>query len=171
MPVPKVVARTAGVGRAVPGKTGQLIVSALLMWLSVGSYADSTLGGVASIEVEVLSKSTSMWNGQPIPPYAHGTPEISVVRITIPPGQALPLHEHPYATAGVLLQGHLEVRTPDGQVTELRAGEGLIELVNLPHAGANIGDRPAVIFVVYAGIQGEPVTRMLSTDNAANEPL
>ena len=157
--------------KAKPMKAVQLMVGALLLCPAVWCYADTTLGSVESIEVEVLSKSTSMWNGQPIPPYAHGTPEISIVRVTIPPGQALPLHEHPFATAGVLLQGHLEVRTPSGQQAELHAGEGLIELVNLPHAGANIGDIPAVILVVYAGIQGEPVTRMLNGVDGDAEPL
>lgn len=152
-----------------PMKAVRLLIGALLLCLPVWSHADTMLGSIESIEVEVLSKSTSMWNGQPIPPYAQGTPEISVVRVTIPPGQSLPLHEHPFATAGVLLQGHLEVRTPDGHAMELRAGEGLIELVNLPHAGANIGDIPAVILVVYAGIKDQPVTRMLSAADA--EPL
>lgn len=134
-------------------------------------HADAILGGVSAIQVEVLSKSTHMWNGQPIPPYPEGTPELSVVRITIPPGMVLPLHEHPFATAGFLLQGHIEVRTPHGQLTELKAGEGLIELVNLPHAGANIGDIPAVIIVVYAGIAGEPVTRLLENTDDTGEPL
>ncbi len=83
----------------------------------------------------------------------------------------LPLHEHPYATAGVLLQGHLEVRTPRGDRTELKAGEALIELVNQPHAGANIGDEAAVILVVYAGIKGGPVTRVLEGDTSNHDPL
>lgn len=149
----------------------QVIALAALVLVTTVSYADDTLGGVATIQVHVLSKSTTMWNGEPLPPYAQGTPELSVVRITIPPGTALPLHEHPFATAGVLLQGHLEVRTPEGQTTELHAGDGLIELVNLPHAGANVGDTPAVILVVYAGIEGQPVTRILDSTEATNEPL
>jgi quercetin dioxygenase-like cupin family protein len=165
------LASSAGDGKVKgrPMKAVRLLIGALLLCLPVWSHADTMLGSIESIEVEVLSKSTSMWNGQPIPPYAQGTPEISVVRVTIPPGQSLPLHEHPFATAGVLLQGHLEVRTPNGQQAELHAGEALIELVNQPHAGANIGDIPAVILVVYAGIKGEPVTRMLSAADA--EPL
>lgn len=175
MPVSRAVSLALSAGKRVvkrrPIKAVRLMVAALLLCQPVWCYADTTLGSVESIKVEVLSKSTSMWNGEPIPPYAQGTPEISVVRVTIPPGQSLPLHEHPFATAGVLLQGHLEVRTPNGQQAELHAGEGLIELVNLPHAGANIGDIPAVILVVYAGIKGEPVTRMLSAADADAEPL
>jgi len=30
--------------------------------------------------------------------------------------------------------------------------------VNQPHGGANIGDEDAVILVVYAGVEGQPVT-------------
>jgi len=154
------------------GNEVRLVVALLtLMGNSLLAHADASLGSVSSIQVDVLSKSTTMWNGQPLPPYPQGTPEISVVRITIPAGMALPMHEHPFATAGVLLQGQLEVRTPDGQTTQLNAGEGLIELVNLPHAGANVGEKSAIIMVVYAGIEGEPVTHILDTGENSNEPL
>ena len=132
--------------------------SALLPLLTLPAHADDTLSATAGIAVDVLAKSTRSWNGSELPPYGEGQAELSVVRVTIPPGQALPLHEHPHATAGLLLQGTLEVHTPGGERTTLHAGEGLIELVNQPHAGANTGEVDAVIIVVYAGIEGEPVT-------------
>lgn len=129
--------------------------------------ADDTMKAMDRIGVEVLEKSTAMWNGETLPAYAGGQPELSVVRVTIPEGMALPLHEHPYATAGVLLSGTLEVRTPAGEHRVLNAGDGLIELVNLPHAGANIGQGDAVIVVVYAGVEDQPVTRLVTPDGVA----
>ena len=50
------------------------------------------------------------------------------------------------------------VHTAAGETAELSAGDGLIELTNQVHTGANTGDEPAIILVVYAGIEGEPVT-------------
>ncbi|KGE02631.1 hypothetical protein HRUBRA_02769 [Pseudohaliea rubra DSM 19751] len=136
-------------------------------------FADDALKAADKIGVDVLMKSTAMWNGERLPAYAEGQPQLSVVRVTIPEGMALPLHEHPYATAGVLVQGRLEVRTPSGEQAILNAGDGLIELVNLPHAGANIGEGDAVIVVVYAGIEGQPVTRLVTPEvvTASDEPL
>lgn len=123
--------------------------------------ADDTLGGMESITTEVLIKSDTSWNGHPLPSYSLGEPEISVVRVTIPAGSALPMHIHPFATAGVLLQGRLEVRTPQGKTLEVNPGDGVIELVNQPHGGASIGTEDAVILVVYAGIKGQAVTELV----------
>lgn len=133
----------------------------LLAGFGSGSPADDTLDSLPSVAVEELIRSTTSWNGSPLPPYGSGTPEISVVRVTLPPGAALPMHVHPQATAGVLLQGQLEVRTPGGVTRVVNPGDAVIELVNEPHGGASIGNEAAVILVVYAGLEGQPVTRMV----------
>ncbi len=151
-----------------------LIALVVLVSFTATTRADDTMAAMEAISVDVLKKSTTMWNDDQLPSYSEGQPEISVVKVTIPEGQSLPLHEHPFATAGVLLQGHLEVRTPDGDRTELKAGQALIELINQPHAGANIGDGPAVILVVYAGIEGQSVTRLIGSDESdkdSTDPL
>lgn len=151
-----------------------LIALVVLVSFTATTRADDTMAAMEAISVDVLKKSTTMWNDDQLPSYSEGQPEISVVKVTIPEGQSLPLHEHPFATAGVLLQGHLEVRTPDGGRTELKAGQALIELINQPHAGANIGDGPAVILVVYAGIEGQSVTRLIGSDDSdkdSTDPL
>lgn len=151
-----------------------LIALVVLVSFTATTRADDTMAAMEAISVDVLKKSTTMWNDDQLPSYSEGQPEISVVKVTIPEGQSLPLHEHPFATAGVLLQGHLEVRTPDGDRTELKAGQALIELINQPHAGANIGDGPAVILVMYAGIEGQSVTRLIGSDDSdkdSTDPL
>lgn len=45
-----------------------------------------------------------------------------------------------------------------GAVLELKAGDPIIEMVNAPHFGENPGTLPATIVVVYAGVEGQPVT-------------
>ncbi|MEQ9824094.1 MAG: cupin domain-containing protein [Puniceicoccaceae bacterium] len=111
-----------------------------------------------SAEVEVLQKASLSWDGSPLPAYPKGTPEVTILRITIPPHSALPMHHHPVINAGLLLEGALTVHTPDGRTLQLKAGDTLIELVNQPHYGHNPGDEPAVIVVFYAGVQGTPIT-------------
>ena len=61
-------------------------------------------------------------------------------------------------TAGVALREIIEVRTDNLKTHIARAGDAVIELVNQPHGGANIGDEDAVILVVYTGVEGQPVT-------------
>lgn len=111
-----------------------------------------------AVEVEVIIKTQHMWNGQPLPPFTDGVPEISVLRYVIPPGTKLPMHTHDYANAGVLLSGSLTVHDANGAVTQLLPGDALVELIGLPHYGINGGDEAAVILVFYAGEAGQPLS-------------
>ena len=119
---------------------------------------NSPVGAERKIETTVLAKSTQDQGGLALEHHAEGQPEVTLARVTIPAGMALPIHEHPFMTAGVVLQGIIEVRTDSGETHIARAGDAVVELVNQPHGGANIGDEDAVILVVYAGVEGRPVT-------------
>lgn len=112
----------------------------------------------AAIEARELVKTTRSWDGSLLPAYPQGQPEISIRRITIPPGARLDTHRHPVINAGVLLSGQLTVVTLDGKTLQLRAGEPIVELVNTWHYGINHGREPAEILVVYAGAVATPVT-------------
>ena len=94
-----------------------------------------------------------MWSS-----YPKGEPEITILRIKIPPGSLLPLHKHPVINAGVLLSGELTVVTEDGKNLHLKAGEAIIEVVNTWHYGKNEGNVPADIIVFYAGTMDGPIT-------------
>lgn len=113
---------------------------------------------VNPVNVEVLAKTSSSWDGETLPDFAKGKPEITILRITIPPKAQLPLHEHPVINAGLLLKGELTVETEDKKTLHLKAGDSIIEVVDKWHSGKNEGNEPAEIIVFYAGIQGEPIT-------------
>ncbi|MGA1621971.1 MAG: cupin domain-containing protein [Synechocystis sp.] len=128
----------------------------LLLTLTLHSVSRADDG---EIKVDVLTKTTEMWDGAPLPVYPQGQPEVTMLKITIPPGQQLPVHKHPYMNAGILLRGQLTVTvTETGETRHLKAGDTLVELVDQWHYGKNDGTEPAEIFVVYAGIEGQPVT-------------
>ncbi len=110
------------------------------------------------IEVEVLTKTISSWDGEELPSYAKGKPEISILRIVIPAGTELPLHKHSMINAGVLLSGELTVVAEDDKTLHLKAGDTIVEVVNKWHYGRNEGNEPAEIIVFYAGIQGKPLS-------------
>src|SRR5262245_24309584 len=50
----------------------------------------------------VVAKATASWDGAALPAYPPGTPEITIVRIVVPPNTKLPVHKHPVINAGVL---------------------------------------------------------------------
>ena len=110
------------------------------------------------IEVITLAKSTKSWNGRPLPKYPEGEPEVTILKITIPPKTTLPLHQHPEINAGVLLKGNLTVISETKDTLHLKTGDPIIELVNKWHYGINEGSNPVEIIVFYAGIKGKPIT-------------
>jgi quercetin dioxygenase-like cupin family protein len=111
-----------------------------------------------NVVVETLAKSSSSWDGEVLPDYPKGKPEVTILRIKIPAGAQLPMHQHPVINAGVLLSGELTVVTKDNKTLHLKAGDSIIEVVNKAHYGKNEGTTPAEIIVVYAGSVGKPIT-------------
>ena len=112
----------------------------------------------ASISVKELVRTSKSWDGKLLVPYPQGQPEITILRISIPAGARLETHSHPAINAGVLVNGQLTVKTTDGNVLRLKAGDPIVEVVNPLHYGINEGTVPAEIVVFYAGIVGEAVT-------------
>ena len=112
----------------------------------------------ASISVKELVRTSKSWDGKSLVPYPQGQPEITILRITIPAGARLETHSHPVINAGVLMSGQLTVKTTDGKVLRLKAGDPIVEVVNTLHYGINEGTVPAEIVVFYAGIVGQAVT-------------
>jgi quercetin dioxygenase-like cupin family protein len=114
-----------------------------------------TSNGIAdkrSPVVKELVKSTQSWNGELLPAYPQGQPEITILRISIPAGTQLDTHSHPVINAGVLISGQLTVVTADGKTLHLQAGDPIVEVVNTLHYGINQGKVPAEIIVFYAGV-------------------
>jgi quercetin dioxygenase-like cupin family protein len=107
---------------------------------------------------EKLTVSTEAWTGKKLPAYPSGQPEISILKITIPPGQRLPTHKHPVINGGVVIRGELTVTTDKGEVLHVKAGQPIVEVVNEWHYGANHGTEPVELIVFYAGVKGIPIT-------------
>ncbi|MDD5359826.1 MAG: cupin domain-containing protein [Sulfurovaceae bacterium] len=109
-------------------------------------------------DVSILAKSSSSWDGETLPNYPAGKPEVTILKIIIPPKTLLPLHKHPVINAGVLIKGELTVITEDNKILHLKAGDSIVEVVDKWHYGKNDGNEPAEIIVFYAGVQDTPIT-------------
>jgi quercetin dioxygenase-like cupin family protein len=109
-------------------------------------------------EVIQLVKSIQSWDGNLLPAYPEGQPEVTILRIAIPAGTRLDMHSHPVINAGVLISGQLTVYTSEGKTLLLEAGDPIVEVVNTLHYGVNEGDTEAEIIVFYAGIADKPIT-------------
>lgn len=118
------------------------------------------------VKVEVLVESGASWDGQQLPAYPDGAAYISVVKVTVPPHAKLGWHKHLSINAGYVISGEVIVTAKDGSVRVVKAGEGLIELVDTWHYGRNDGEVPAEIVVVYVGTEGVPLAVMQDAEGS-----
>ncbi len=121
-------------------------------------YITACAGPANTVDVKQLAKSTKSWDGETLPQYPQGQPEVTILKIRIPAGEKLEIHNHPVINAGVLLQGELTVVAEDNKTLHLKAGDSIVELVNKKHYGKNEGTETAEIIVFYAGIENKPIT-------------
>jgi quercetin dioxygenase-like cupin family protein len=112
-----------------------------------------------NIESETLLRSSSAWDGTPYEAYSKGAPELSVLRITIPPHSKLKWHTHPMPNAAYIESGEITVEEPSGdKKRHFVAGQVVPETVNTLHRGV-AGDQPVVLIVFYAGVKGMPLAK------------
>jgi len=108
------------------------------------------------VDVAVLVQSSTSWNGKPFDFYPQGQPELTVVRMTIPPNTTLPWHRHSMLSTAYVVSGHVIVEDrATGQKRVVRTGEAVIEQVGAEHRGFT-GDEACVVIVTYAGTPGMP---------------
>lgn len=113
----------------------------------------------APIQVETLMQSAASWDGTPYTAYPQGTPQLTVLKMTIPPHTVLPWHTHPMPNAAYVVSGELTVeKKENGQKKVLAPGQVLPEMVDALHRGTT-GDQPVVLIVFYAGIKDMPLSK------------
>jgi quercetin dioxygenase-like cupin family protein len=107
---------------------------------------------------EVLVKSASSWDASELPAYPEGKPEITIIRVIVPPKTKLSVHEHPVISAIVILKGQLTITTERNQELTINTGDAIVEVVNQWHYAENKSNKPVELIVFYAGVQDEPAT-------------
>ena len=125
----------------------------LLALLAAAGTADAA-------QSTTLLKTTRSWDGTPYPAYPAGQPQVSVLRIVIPPHSTLAWHHHPVINAAYVLKGALTVEKRAqgaGSSCSLAEGEVLPELVDQVHRGYT-GAEGTTLIVFYAGSAGEDLT-------------
>ncbi len=130
---------------------GSLLFSACVLDSS-GAYAANSTNSEKLIQTDVH------WNKQAIQPIHIDHPQITMLRITIPAGEKLAMHKHPILNVGYLTKGELTVRSENGEVLVLKAGDPIVELVNVWHYGENTGSEDAEIVVTYVGDKEDSIS-------------
>ena len=132
-----------------------LICLAAMFNACCNTNAEETKKEVKSIELLRTDKS---WNGEVLPDYPQGKPELVAVKYIIPPGEKLGWHHHVAMNHGVLVQGELTINGLDGKTTVLHAGDVVVEMVGSIHHGENRGTEPVILYMFYISQEGLPLS-------------
>jgi quercetin dioxygenase-like cupin family protein len=144
------------------GRRGSLalaLASAGLMGLGAGMAADRKVAAEDQPErVAPLLASSETILGEPIR-YPTRTPaKIVAAVVVLAPGQQTGWHTHGVPTFGYILEGERTVDYGERGVHVYRAGDALLEALDVPHDGRNTGTGPMRILAVFMSADGLPTT-------------
>jgi quercetin dioxygenase-like cupin family protein len=133
----------------------RLFATCMLAALGGGSAVAQTTAPAAK---QVLLKATGAWNGSAYVRYPAGRPELTTLRLAIPPRTALPSHTHPFPEVGYVASGAITIE--DGRTGKhhtFRTGQAFAETVNAVHRGVT-GAQPTILIITYVGTPGVPTS-------------
>jgi quercetin dioxygenase-like cupin family protein len=111
----------------------------------------------APVRFEQLLKTTTSWDGLAYTRYPAGTPEITVLRVSVPPRTELSWHTHPMISAVYLVSGTLSLKSKDsGRSISFKPGDVFADTVDILHRGFT-EDTAVEMIVFFAGTPGMPL--------------
>jgi quercetin dioxygenase-like cupin family protein len=154
-------------------KTHTAIAGLLLVYAMVGQNALLARTGAEaydqSVQVVPLLQTDKTSIGQPITYPDTDEPEVTIVKVIIPPGAATGWHKHPLHGYAVILQGELNVKRRDGESTIYRAGDAFAEMIDVMHYGENSGDESVELIMFITGKRGAPFSVPVEPEPAAGD--
>ena len=133
-----------------------LAIVAILCSANVVNATDNNL--TKEITKTELLRTAQSWDGEELPDYPQGKPELVAMKYVIPAGQKLEWHHHVAMNHGVLVQGELTIIGLDGQTKTLHEGDVVVEMVDSVHYGENRGSKPVVLYMFYISQKGMPLS-------------
>ncbi|AVJ18461.1 cupin [Serratia sp. MYb239] len=126
--------------------------------LSLPTFFAQAHGDKRGVDSETLLESERSWDGTRYSAYPQGTPQLSVLKITIAPNSSLDWHQHPIPNAAYVQSGVVTIeKKSSGEKRQVTAGEVLPEVVDIAHRGYTTQEG-AVLIVFYAGKKGVPLS-------------
>jgi quercetin dioxygenase-like cupin family protein len=81
--------------------------------------------------------------------------EVTVQKITFPPGASTGWHKHEFPVFSYIILGELTVETEDHKILRFKENTSFSESINTFHNGTNKGKTDLVVVAMYIGGKGE----------------
>ncbi|CAM3654409.1 cupin [Rouxiella silvae] len=134
------------------------IASFLIACLIIANTATAAENHNQDITKETLLKTDSSWEGTKYAPYPVGTPQITMLRVTVKPNTVLKWHTHPCISAVYMTEGNVTlVLKKTGQRKTFNKGDSFTDTVDIEHQGQS-GTSGAEMLVFFACADKLPLT-------------
>ncbi len=132
----------------------RLFISIIVVLFCFQLFAQYNQG----IKVETLLKTDTTTIGQKINYPVFEDAEVTICRITFPPGVSTGWHYHTIPVFAYVEKGTLTVEVKDKETMTFSEGQTFSEVINVLHNGTNSGDVDVILLAVYLGEKGKPLS-------------
>ena len=126
----------------------------LVLLICFGANAQYNKGAV--LEPVLKTDTTSIGQKIVYPNFAND--EVSIVKVTVPPGKSTGWHKHVFPVFAYVLQGTLTVEVENRKAMQFPANSSFSEVLNTLHNGVNNGKEDVVLIAFFMGEKGKPLS-------------
>ncbi len=110
------------------------------------------------IVIEQVLKTDTTTIGQKIVYPQVQNAEVTMSKITIPPGKSTGWHKHAYPVFAYVLKGVLTVELENNKMVQFGENASIAEVMETYHNGINRGTEDVVLIAIYLGEKGKSLS-------------
>lgn len=133
-----------------------ILNTSFLLLFSLFAFAQN--GYNPGVKVETLLKTDSTAIGQKIVFPNSLNDEVTIAKVTLPPGASTGWHKHTRPVFAVVVSGVLKVRLGNGKVNQFAPNSTFAEVIDTYHEGFNDSQEDIVLIAFYLGEKGQPLS-------------
>ena len=125
----------------------------ILLWVLVAQAQYSN-----ELTIEKVLKTDTTNSGQKIYFPQSENNEVSILRITIPPGKSTGWHTHEFPVFAYVEEGELTVELENNKSLTFQKNSSFSEVINTLHNGINKGTENIILIAFFMGEKGKPLS-------------
>lgn len=129
----------------------KIAITIIILFICVAGKSQYSKG----IKVETVLKTDTTSLGQKIQYPGFKDDEVTIAKITIPPGESTGWHKHEIPVFAYILKGSLIVEFENNKTMQFNENSSFAEVVNTFHNGTNNGKEDVVLIAFYMGEKGK----------------
>lgn len=110
------------------------------------------------VVLEAVLKTDTTSIGQKIVYPTFANDEVSIIKVTLPPGKSTGWHKHFFPVFAYVLKGTLTVEVENKKTLQFPVNSSFSEVINTLHNGVNNGNEDVVLIAFFMGEKDKPLS-------------